>query len=313
MHPAGVRPKDSERNKEDMEKEKNLHIKRTIADMLFLVIGCAIGAFSTTAVMIPNGLTCGGLTGIVRIIQNYVNVDFSVLYYALAIVIWIVVIVLLGFREAKKVLVVTLLYPAILFVFERFDFQLLEQKDLLLAAIFCGIFAGACNGFVFWRGYSFCGTESIAKIIKKKWMPQVDISRILLVLDCTIIVISAFIFGRNIALYALVTQIIASKVVDFIMYGFETKIVQMQIITSAEKEVADYIMHEIRRGVSSYDIVGEYTGTHRKQLVVLFSPRESMVIKKYLLETDPQAFVTILQVNTVWGEGKGFTDMGEDK
>lgn len=68
-------------------------------------------------------------------------------------------------------LVVTLLYPAILFIFERLDFRLLEEKDLLLAAIFCGIFAGACNGFVFWRGYSFCGTESVAKIIKKKWMP----------------------------------------------------------------------------------------------------------------------------------------------
>lgn len=296
-----------------MHNEKHTHVKRTIADMIFLILGCAIGAFSTTAVMIPNGLTCGGLTGIVRIAQNYISIDFSVLYYALAIVIWIVVILTLGFREGKKVLLVTLLYPAVLFVFEKLDFQLLEEKDLLLAAIFCGIFAGACNGFVFWRGYSFCGTESIAKIVKKKWMPQVDISRILLVLDCGIIVISAFIFGRNIALYALVTQIIASKVVDFIMYGFETKIVQMQIITAKGKEVADYVMHEIRRGVSSYDIIGEYTGKHRKQLIILCSPRESMVIKKFLLETDPQAFVTILQVNTVWGEGKGFTDMGEDK
>ena len=296
-----------------MHNEKHTHVKRTIADMIFLILGCAIGAFSTTAVMIPNGLTCGGLTGIVRIVQNYISIDFSVLYYALAIVIWIVVILTLGFREGKKVLLVTLLYPAVLFVFEKLDFQLLEEKDLLLAAIFCGIFAGACNGFVFWRGYSFCGTESIAKIVKKKWMPQVDISRILLVLDCGIIVISAFIFGRNIALYALVTQIIASKVVDFIMYGFETKIVQMQIITAKGPEVADYVMHEIRRGVSSYDIVGEYTGKHRKQLIILCSPRESMVIKKFLLETDPQAFVTILQVNTVWGEGKGFTDMGEDK
>lgn len=296
-----------------MHNEKHTHVKRTIADMIFLILGCAIGAFSTTAVMIPNGLTCGGLTGIVRIVQNYISIDFSVLYYALAIVIWIVVILTLGFREGKKVLLVTLLYPAVLFVFEKLDFQLLEEKDLLLAAIFCGIFAGACNGFVFWRGYSFCGTESIAKIVKKKWMPQVDISRILLVLDCGIIVISAFIFGRNIALYALVTQIIASKVVDFIMYGFETKIVQMQIITAKGKEVADYVMYEIRRGVSSYDIVGEYTGKHRKQLIILCSPRESMVIKKFLLETDPQAFVTILQVNTVWGEGKGFTDMGEDK
>ena len=107
----------------------------------------------------------------------------------------------------------------------------------------------------------------------------------------------------------MITQFIASKMVDFIMYGFETKIIQMQIITSKSKEVAKYIMEDIGRGVSSYDIVGEYTGSHRKQLIVLCSPRESMVIKKYLIDADPDAFVAIMQVNTVWGEGRGFTDI----
>ncbi len=309
-----MKKKDTElKEKISGDRKQGNSLQRTAVDLFFVVLGCAIGAFSTTAVMIPNGLTCGGLTGIVRIIQTVIPVDFSVMYYALAIVIWLVVLLMLGRKEARKVLVITFVYPAIIFIFERFDFQLLEEKDLMLAAIFCGIFAGACNGFVFWRGYSFCGTESIAKIIKKKCLPQVDISKILLVLDCTIIVISAFIFGRNIALYALVTQIIASKVVDVIMYGFETKIVQMQILTSESEKVAQYIMHEIGRGVSSYDLVGEYTGIHRKQLIVLCSPRESMIVKKLLIEVDPDALVSILQVNTVWGEGRGFLNIEDDK
>lgn len=293
-------------------KKENKKNYRTAADLFFLVIACSVGAFSTTAVMIPNGLTSGGLTGIVRILQTFIPMDFSVMYYALAILIWFIVILLLGMREAKKVLVVTLLYPAILVVFEQLNLQLLEEKDVILAAIFCGVFAGVCNGLVFWRGYSFCGTESVAKIIKKKLLPHVDISKILLLLDSVIIVASAFIFGRNIALYALVTQFIGSKMVDFIMYGFETKIVQMQIITSQNEAVAHYIIHEIQRGVSSYDIVGEYTGQHRKQLIVLCSPRESMVIKKYLMDVDPAAFVAVMQVNTVWGEGRGFTDMYDE-
>ena len=151
-----------------MSKAENKKITNTAVDIIFLIIACMSGAFSTTAVMIPNGLTCGGLTGIVRILQSFVEINFSVMYYALAIIIWIVVILTLGFKEAKKILVVTILYPAVLFVFELFDFQLLEEKDLILAAIFCGVFSGVCNGLVFWRGYSFCGTESIAKLIKKK-------------------------------------------------------------------------------------------------------------------------------------------------
>ncbi|MGF6376236.1 uncharacterized membrane-anchored protein YitT (DUF2179 family) [Clostridiales Family XIII bacterium PM5-7] len=287
-------------------------LKQRLIDYLFLVIACTIGAFATTAVMIPNGLTSGGLTGIIRILQSFIPFNFSLMYYAGALVILIIVIATIGFKEAKKVLIVTIMYPAILFVLEQFDFKLLEEKDVILAAIFCGVFSGVSNGLVFWRGYSFCGTESIAKIIKKKFAPQVDISKILLLLDATIIIISAFIFGRNIALYALVTQFIASKLVDFVIYGFETKIVEMDIITAKADDVAKFVMEELNRGVSSRTIVGEFTKTEKKELVVLCSPRESMVLKKYMAQIDPTAFVTVLHVDTVWGSGKGFTDIDQD-
>lgn len=283
-----------------------------IVDYFFLILACAVGAFATTAVMIPNGLTSGGLTGIVRIIQYFININFSLCYYAGAFVILLVVIATLGLKEAKKVLVVTIMYPAILFVLERFNFQLLEEKDVILAAIFCGVFSGVCNGIVFWRGFAFCGTESIAKIIKKKFMPQVDISKILLLLDAVIICTSAFFYGRNIALYALVTQFIASKMVDFIMYGFETKIVEVNIQTSHPEEVCEFIMKDLDRGVSSRTVTGEFTGQARKELMVLCSPRESMLLKKFLAGVDPKAFVTVLHVDTVWGYGKGFTEIGRD-
>lgn len=292
-------------------EKKNLH--EFLADLFFLTIACSIGAFATTAVMLPNGLTSGGLTGIVRILQVFVPLDFSIMYYALAILILLVVIGLLGKQEGKKVLMVTMLYPPILVVFEQLSLELLDEKDVILAVIFCGVLSGVCNGLVFWRGYAFCGTESVAKIIKKKMLPHVDISKILLLLDSVIIIISAFMFGRNIALYALVSQFIGSKIVDVILYGFESEIVQMQIITSENEKVAKYIMEDINRGVSSYDIVGEYTGQHRKQLLVLCTPRESIFIRKYLAEVDPSAFVAVVQVNTVWGEGRGFTNMYDDK
>ncbi len=288
-------------------------LKPALTDAFFLVIACVVGAFATTAVMIPNGLTSGGLTGVVRIMQYFVDVNFSLAYYAGAFLILIVVVAAIGLREARKVLVVTILYPAVLFVMELFDFQLLEEKDVILAAIFCGVFSGVCNGIVFWRGYAFCGTESIAKIIKKKFAPQVDISRILLMLDAGIIVVSAFIYGRNIALYALVTQFIASKMVDFIMYGFETKIVQVNILTAKAEETIEFVMKDLNRGVSSRTTVGEFTGQQKKELVVLCSPRESMLLKRFLAAEDPAAFVTVLHVDTVWGSGKGFSSIDREE
>ena len=156
---------------------------------------------------------------------------------------------LLGLREARKLVMMTVLFPAILMLFERLNITLLQEKDIILAAIYCGIFSGMCSGLIFSRGYSIGGTDTVAKIIKIRWLPQVGISKIILVIDGLIIVVSGLYFGRNIALYALITQIILSKTIDYVMYGFDAKIVQLEIITNNHDEVVEYILNEIRRGL----------------------------------------------------------------
>lgn len=293
-------------------KIEKANLKKLGVDMLFILIGCAISAISTIGILIPNGLTSGGVTGMVRIVQGFFPVNFSVLYYCFSITIFIICSILLGMKEARKILLLTITFPTILFIFEHFQFSILEEKDLFLAAIYCGVLGGICSGLVFSRGYSFGGTDTIAKIIQKKFMPHVGLSQILLVIDACVIVGSGYLFGRNIALYALVTQVIFSKTVDFVMYGFETKAVQVEIITSKRDEVANYIMNDISRGVTNVMVTGEYTKTSRPKIVTICSPRESILIKKYVAKHDKNAFVTVIHVDTVWGQGEGFNDIQKD-
>ena len=292
-----------------MKKPDKESVKKLGVDLLFIIVGCSISSFSTIGILIPNGLTSGGITGMVRILQRFVDINFSVLYYAFAITILIICAILLGLKEARKILMLTILYPSILFIFEHFDFTLLEEKDLFLAAIYCGVLGGICSGLVFSRGYSFGGTDTIAKIIQKRIMPHVGLSQILMVIDACVIIGSGFLFGRNIALYALVTQVIFSKTVDYVMYGFDTKAVQLEIITSKHDEVANYIINEINRGVSNVTVTGEYTKTAREKIITICSPRESVLIKKYVAKKDKDAFVTVIHVDTVWGNGEGFNDL----
>ena len=145
-----------------IEKPSKEKVKTLAVDALVALVACSIGAFSLQGVMIPNGLTSGGLTGIARVIQTYTPLSFSLIYYAGALVILTLVAIFLGFREVRKILFMTILFPAIIIVFEKFPFELLQENDVILAAIFCGIFNGICTGLVFWIGYSFCGTDAIA-------------------------------------------------------------------------------------------------------------------------------------------------------
>lgn len=296
-------------------KNKILKIdwNKFLLDMVFLCLGCAFGSFATIGVMIPNGLSSGGITGVVRILQQYVEIDFSLLYYVGAMIILIVCWILLGMKEAKKIILMTILYPAFLMLFERLDLVLLEQKDMTLASIFFGIIGGIGSGLVFARGYSSGGTDTIAKIIKMKAFPHIGMSQILLCIDATIIICSGFVYGKNVALYALVSSVIFSKTTEMLMYGFDPKVVQLEIISDQNQVITDYILHDIQRGVTTLTIKGEYTKETKYKLVTVCSPRESMLIKRFVANTDRNAFVTVLHVETVWGAGKGFNDIAEVK
>ncbi|MCI5536152.1 MAG: YitT family protein [Lentihominibacter sp.] len=287
-------------------------IKELSADFAVLLAACCISSFSTVAVMIPNGLTSGGLTGIVRIMQNFIDADFSVLYYGCTGVVLIMVIIFLGWREFRKILMLSVMYPAVLFLFEQLNFQLLEERDVILAAVFCGVFSGTYIGLVFWKGYASAGTEAIARIIRKKLCPDLSMSRILLCVDAAIIVFSAFVFGRNIAMYALITQVIITRVSEMIIYGFTGKVVQLSIITSEHEGIKKYILEDLDRGVSSIRVTGEYTQTEFMELTVMCSLRESVLIRKKIAVLDPDAFVVVTKVEAVWGHGKGFSDIDKD-
>ena len=287
-------------------------IKELSADFAVLLAACCISSFSTVAVMIPNGLTSGGLTGSVRIMQNFIDADFSVLYYGCTGVVLIMVIIFLGWREFRKILMLSVMYPAVLFLFEQLNFQLLEERDVILAAVFCGVFSGTYIGLVFWKGYASAGTEAIARIIRKKLCPDLSMSRILLCVDAAIIVFSAFVFGRNIAMYALITQVIITRVSEMIIYGFTGKVVQLSIITSEHEGIKKYILEDLDRGVSSIRVTGEYTQTEFMELTVMCSLRESVLIRKKIAVPDPDAFVVVTKVEAVWGHGKGFSDIDKD-
>jgi uncharacterized membrane-anchored protein YitT (DUF2179 family) len=218
-------------------------------------------------------------------------------------------LIFLGFKEARKIIVMTVIYPLFLLAFEYLDIRFLEEKDIILAAAYCGIFYGVCNGLVFSRGFSFGGADTVAKIINKKLLPQLSLSKLLLGMDVIVILASGFVFGRNIALYAIITSIILARVTDYVLYGFETRIVKMEVISDKHEEISNYIINDIERGVSSALVRGEYTGTERRQMITLCSPRESMLIRSRIAKLDKNALITVIHVDSVWGRDEDFRNI----
>ena len=293
----------------DPELHGKTRLQARAQEIGMALLSVVVGSLATVSIMLPNGLTFGGITGIARIIQYYTNWNYSLVYYALALIVAVIVWVFLGFKEVRKILLMSLTFPAAMLVLEVNNVVIVKSDDLFLVSVFCGVVMGVANGLTFKAGFSSGGTDSIAKVIKYRWLPHLGINDITFVINALIVLFSAAVFGIQIALYAVIIIFVSMRVSEAVMFGLSNKVVELDIIPGDADALADFIMNELGRGVSSIEVTGEYTGDKRKQLKILCSPRESFLIKRHLAKEDPNSFVSVISIKSVWGRGRGFSDI----
>lgn len=288
-----------------MDKVK---LKKLLNSTIYLIIGCVITAFSVNYILKPNGLITSGITGLAIILEKYIFINYSYIYYFITFIILIVTYLLMGKKEIGRIIFLSILYPTVLLVMQNFEFKFIEN-DLLLASIYFSIFYGIGVGMILRKGFSFGGTDTIARILNKKFLPSINVSYIMLGLDGIIIIISAFTFGRNIALYSVISQLIVTRVCDYTMFGFGTKLYKLEIISCKYEEISEFIMFQLGRGVTVSNIKGGYTNYDKIQIESVCSPNQSIMIQKFIKEIDQAAFVKVSPIISVWGKGSRFIDI----
>jgi len=288
-----------------------MKIKELLIDLLFVLVGCILLAFAITAILEPNQLMTGGITGLSIMLDSVTGINYTYIYYALTLLILLATYLLMGKHEASKIVLLSFLFPAVLMFFNKLNLSLIED-DMFLAAIYYGIIGGAGVGLILKRGYSTGGTDSIGKIIHKKKYPFISVNQIITMIDVVIILLSILAFDIRVALYAILTQLVLLKSVETVLYGLSPKLVKLEIISEKDDEIANFIINEIKRGVSKYTIVGGYSNASKTKVITICSPRESLVIKNYIADIDEKAFADVLPVMSVWGEGLGFRRITEE-
>jgi uncharacterized membrane-anchored protein YitT (DUF2179 family) len=287
---------------------KKIDINKNVADFLFVAIGSILIAFAITSILKPNELITGGITGISIMLEELIHIKYTYSYYVLSILVLVVAWISMGRREGIKIITMSIIFPFVLIIFERLNFCFI-RNDMMLASVYFGLICGIGSGLVLKRGYSMGGTDTIAKILHHRIFTFVSISEILLCIDGLLIASSAIVYNLNTALYAIISQIIVVVMIDTIMFGFGSKKVKLEIISDHHKEITEYIIHGIKRGVTSYEVKGGYKNLALLKILTICSPREAMLIKRYIAQIDPDAFVDVLPVISVWGKGVGFDSL----
>ena len=289
-----------------MWKEPENKTLKFLRSAMIVLVSAFFGSSVQIFVMIPNGMTSGGMPGIARLITHFFPaISYSLVYYSLSMIILIIAFVTMGKAEVARIIALAFAYPVMLFIFEKTNYVLLDSPDPFLAALLIGVCYGIATGVGYIGGFSSGGTDTLARVLKFKVFNYLRVGDIQMVMDVIIILISAFVFNMNVAIYAVVTAVIAARVISAITVGYSGKYVQFDIIPSRKElcdTIADFIMHDVKRAVTTHASRGEYTHEEKRTLTIICTPAESVKIKRFVAETDPDAFATTMPITSVWGK-----------
>ena len=278
----------------------NKKITKFIKEMIYVVIGSFLIAFSIAQFLLPNQLSTGGFSGIATIIY-YISNKISI--GTIIVILNVPLLLLASFKLGKRFLLKAIigigLLSVIVNILEGFDPW---TKDKFLACVYGGIIDGIGIAFILKGSASTGGTDLLISIIRK-YKPEMGSGSLLIMID-TIIVLSNVIFFKTveIGLYSAIAIYLASKMVDIIFEGVNFSKV-MLIISDKYEEISKEIQENIERGTTGLYGKGMYTNEEKTIILCVTSRNEVMEIRKIIKNIDEKAFVTIINAREVFGNG----------
>jgi uncharacterized membrane-anchored protein YitT (DUF2179 family) len=264
-----------------------------------------VGAFVYSAglnnFIIVNHLAEGGFVGISILLLYLLHVPVSVTFLVLNIPLFIL---------AWKVFGRDFIWKTILGVVAVSFFAQFTQHwqpsipDKLLAALYGGVVTGIGLGIIFRFGATTGGSDIIARLVRQYMgMPM---GRVMFTIDVIVILIVAFLIGKQVAMYSLVALFVASRVIDFVLEGPSSSRAAM-IISDHPQEIATRVHNELGRGTTILKGIGGYTGQTKEVLYCVISREQLIRLQQIATEEDPRAFVVLNEVHDVMGEGFTYT------
>lgn len=293
-------------------KEK-LFTKEWFKVYSLIVVGTFIMAAGFVLFINPYKIVPGGVYGIAIVIHYLTEGAFT--FWPLGIPIGLLGLVMdipltlmgmkiLGPRFGVKTIVGFILTASFMdlltwFIGRNDPLELGDQ--ILLASIFGGVMIGFGLGLIFRSRATSGGTDIVAMIINK--YTGLPLGQLLIIVDSVIVLIGLAAFGDwKIPLYSWIVIFITGKVIDITLRGISYE-KTMFIISDKHEEIRQKIIVDLDRGGTMFVGKGMYSEQEKNMIYTNVSRREYQILKDYIRETDPDAFVTVIDANEILGHG----------
>ena len=239
-----------------MDVKKSLDTKRLVRgtwrEWLGITLGAVITAFGLDLFLIPNKIAAGGVSGFSTIIYYYFNIPVGVAMLVIEAPLIVIAWRRWGFGPILRSAYGAILLSVVLLFLEGLHLKA-WTNETILAAIYGGILCGVGMGIVFRSGGTTGGTDLMARLLQQT--TGTSVGKTLLMIDGVVVSLAAIAFELEVALYAMITIFMTSKMIDFIQEGMAYSKAVL-IISENNDLIGNTIISELERGVPLFPCLG---------------------------------------------------------
>lgn len=280
-------------------------------ELLIMTVGMFIAAAAVYYFLVPGKLVVGSISGLSIVVSGLLaNVGIAVKVSTVVLCINGLLLVLAYFLIGKefgaKTCYTALILGPMMDLWEKICpyERLIEPGTVSVMGdlwfdLICFVLVLSLSQTIMFRiNASTGGLDILAKIVNKYFHFDIGLSVTVagVLICCTAFFVNPF----RLVIIGLIGTWINGLIVDYFTMSLNKR-KRVCIISDRHEEIRDYIVHQIVRGCSLYEVTGGYTGDKRMEIQSLLTQDEFAALMKFIRDNEIPAFITAGNVSEVYG------------
>ena len=276
--------------------------KTELKHYIFIILGSFAMAFGTVCFLSPNEIITGGGVGISLLLHAiFPQITLGIIIAVVSIPFLILSYIYFGKYYLFKTFIVVLLLSTFTDILKEVLKIEAITHDILLAAVFGGIFIGLGVGLVIKGRASTGSTSVVGEIVAKK--TKYKAAEVLLAIDATIMFASVFVYNDiDKSLYSMLSVYVGIRVLDIILTGRPSKKI-VNIVSNNVEVLKEQIRERIEEHGTILTGIGLHQGQNKTIIYVTVDAGKIVLLKNLITKYDPDAFMIITEASEFLGRG----------
>lgn len=273
--------------------------KELIREYGYITVGIFIVAIAVYFFLIPSNVVIGSLAGLIMVIAEFIPLKISLLTFIANAILLSIGFLVVGKEFGGKTVYCSVLLSVYLAIFEVvFPNFTSFTDDQLLDALCYMMVVSVGLAMLFNVNASSGGLDIVAKLMNK--FLHIEMGKAMSIAGMVTAASAILVYDSKTLVLSILGTYANGIVIDNFIDGFNRK-KHICILSKEYEKIQEYIVHELKQGVTLYEAFGGYSNDKKIELVTILDKNSYAKLLQFVHSTDEQAFMTVSTTNEIIG------------